>query len=59
MQTLLAKLIVSAGGGHLVEYALVALGISAALVNPSLAMTVLRTVTDALRALLLQVAMVL
>ena len=41
------------------EYALVALGISAALVNPSLAMTVLRTVTDALRVVLLQVATML
>ena len=59
MQTLLAKLIASGAGGHLVEYALVALGISAALVNPSLAMTVLRTVTDAFRAVLLQVATML
>jgi len=42
-----------------VEYALVALGISAALINPSLAMTVLRTVTNALRFVLLQVATML
>ena len=59
MHTFLSQLLGGAAGGHLLEYSLLTLGISVALVEPSLAISVLQTVTDAIRMMLLQVAAML